>query len=394
MPPILDGKDLLIHFTGGAPSKDYASYDLIYKSLMRRAVEWLFPAYQIEQDPGAASGRLTFNDVVDLLDDINYLILDLKLTYGVHVPRVTATLRMQTINIFTKTGNGDDYLDLDETAEFLTITAGGHVLLDRVLGKLITDCKVDPRLTEQQKIPYSCLISHFSNPAYFAETYGPIVPEMVRQYNRYSADDRKLFIESMFNATDPAWRDKKEMTYSDFETFIAVPYFAESIFERLDTDHSQVVNFTEGMAGFPLFCREIKKAAGPAVKGSCENGYPNQIEAVYGHLLFRGVPPRGPKPGDSIFRKIREIARVLAWFRYWRRLDRDPAYRNARPPQLQRKDLLKIISNLAMATDPGGIMLEDALEAPANSTPAVPSDADVDEQEEEISEELALLVWQ
>lgn len=352
MPPLLDGKDHLLHISGFGAGNEFYAFDLAYKTLMRRVVQWLFPAYQIENDDGKASGRLTYNDVVDLLTDINELILDMKLTYGVNPAPVTATKRMQTINLFTKSGNGDDYLDVDETTEFLTISAGGKVLLDNSIGKLVKDCglTIDPN---HQVLPYKCLTNSFSKPEYFKQTYSAVIPEMVRQFGNYKPKERADFIESMLNATDAKWRDKKEMTFSDFEVFIAVPYYAENIFERLDADHNQTVVFSEAMKGFPLFCREIQKIGGSSLKGSCEPGEaPRNIEAVYGHLLVYGEPPDAPKPNDAWWVKLVKVKRVLFWFRSWKRNYR---YRTAEwdqyPPLLVRKDVLQIISNLAMATD-------------------------------------------
>jgi hypothetical protein len=105
------------------------------------------------------------------------------------------------------------------------------------------------------------------------------------------------------------------------------------------------------MRGFPIFCEEIRKVGGPSLKGSCKTGEnPDQIEAVYGYLLYRGVPPRGVRPTDSVWQRLKAAKDILSWFNFWRRLDRTPEVRDANPPKIDRRGILKVMSNLSTAT--------------------------------------------
>ena len=107
------------------------------------------------------------------------------------------------------------------------------------------------------------------------------------------------------------------------------------------------------MRGFPIFCREIKKAAGTSIQGSCEPGEdPSQVEAIYGHLLMKGTAPKSILPGDSIIQKITTAKDFLLWLFTWYHLDKNPAVRDSKPPFLYRKDLLNIISNLSATFAP------------------------------------------
>jgi hypothetical protein len=97
-----------------------------------------------------------------------------------------------------------------------------------------------------------------------------------------------------------------------------------------------------------VFCLEIKKMAGSFISGSCVPGEkPKQIEAIFGYLLFKGKPPRGIEPGDSLGQKLKVLWDLIKWFREWKRLDKNPAVRDSQPPLLDRKQLLTIMSNLA-----------------------------------------------
>jgi hypothetical protein len=275
------------------------------------------------------------------------------MTYGASTPEVAATLRMQNINLFTLRGNGDDYIDVDETAEFLTISSGGRKVLDQAILMMNNQCKVSSFKIQQQLMPITCLQTLLTDSRFFQSLYGAVVPEAVRQFTRWSEVDRRNYITYMLNAANPAWETATDLKYAEMETMIGIPYYTENIFDRIDQNNDQVIRFSEVMRFFPLFCREIKKAAGPSIKGSCEPGEsPNQIEAIFGHLLFYGVPPRGIQEGDGLWTKFKEIKNFLLWVREWKRLNKDPEVRDVEPPELRRGDILKIIANLAIATAP------------------------------------------
>jgi len=357
LPPIMKGGTGLPYFnTPGKANHAYYLNDLAYKGFLYHVLNWVFKGYQVHPDPDSAlmlSGlspvRLNYDDVVDVLTDINDLISELKLSYSTDAPRVSARKRMQTINIFTQSGNGDDYIDLYETMEFLTLASSGRTLLDSTLASLMKTCAPEARTIDDVKgFPVACLRSTFFQPAFFSNVYGPVAPQMTAEYLSLSEDQKTAFQNAVFSATATGWNEHTLMTPSDMETFVSVPYYAENIFERLDHNFDSTINFSEAMSGFPVFCNEIKKAGNGALKGSCTPGeYAGQVEAIYGYLLFYGRPPNTPQPGDGLWRKIKKTKALLSWLRYWKRLNRDSDVRDSHPPQLKRHDLLTIISNLS-----------------------------------------------
>ena len=376
MLPILNGVTGMPELnTAARLDPKYYSADLNYKSLMYHVISTVFPAYQIEPDDSKLV-RLSHNDLVDLLNDINDLIFELKMSFSNKPPELSASSRMQTINLFTTAGNGDEYIDLYETIEFLTLASGGKVLLEQIRKDLVKNCY--PGVKDYEKVvgfSYDCLNQYFFDPDFFARNYATVAPGLVQHYRGLSADDREHFRMASLTAARPTWPDETTMELADLETLVSVAYYSENIFLHLDADRNNVLNFSEAMSGFPVFCGEIKKAGGPKIKGSCTAGEdPGQIEAIFGYLLFYGEAPRGIKPGDSIVRKIKSGYSFLKWARYWSGLDRDPEVRNALPPFLYRKDLLNIISNLSTTIAPAAPGL-DSQKSDDPSTPKPPGDA-------------------
>lgn len=351
--PVLFGKSHLPLFTGRGIRNDFSFYDLAYKSLMLEVVTWIFPAYQLTPQTKAKRDRLDYPSLVDLLSDLNELIVDLNLTYGSSPAETAATLRMQNINLFTRAGNGDTTIELEETAEFLTISTGGRRVLDRAIELLNRRCKVAPSLALQKIMPMDCLVQQLTQPQVFQAIYGDIIPESVQTFSRLSPEGRIEFTQGMLTAANPAWDSLNELPYAQMETLIAVPYYVENIFDRIDENNDQVIRFSEAMKFFPLFCREIQKAAGSKVSGSCEKGEnPGQIEAIFGHMLFYLEPPKGIEKGAGFWNNGKALVSFLKWVWTWNRMDKDPTTRDSQPPELARPEILRIVSALAMATAP------------------------------------------
>jgi hypothetical protein len=376
--PIMNGKTSMPYFTSinGKPQVDYYQTDLNYKSLIYQALLWVFPSYEVEKDPTKKGPlpRLSFNDLVDLFDDVNDAVYEFGLSFSLGSAVDSAKTRMQSINLFTRTGNGDDYIDVIETTDFLTTTFAGKTLLDEVRRQLVKNCYPQNfSYKTQTGFSYECLKNEFFGKSQFTGFYGKVVPLMSEHFMKLNAQEQDDYRKSTLTAVHAGWEKESQLDLSDLETLVSIPYYIENIFLRLDHDYNGILNFTEAMSGFPIFCREIKKAGGDSIKGSCEAGEePKQVEAIYGHLLMKGVAPRTIQPDDTIWEKAKVAKEFLLWLYTWNHLDRDPKVRDKTPPFLQRKDLLSIISNLstsiAPAPAPAPLSVSDA------SAPELPYD--------------------
>jgi hypothetical protein len=353
--PVLNGANGLPYLSPTSFDQYYKN-DLMFKTLVYDGLTWAFPKYKMGDYPGTTPDgiqRISEADELDLLTDIDDFTYDVGLVYSNTPPEVTAKLRTQTINLFTQSGNGDDYIDAIETTEFFTLSLGARGLFDGVLQELAQKCYQRKDYMNVPKYSVACINDHFFAGDFIQRHYGAVIPEMAKEYTSLNSDDKEQFKKAVLSATDPLYETKGEILFSDMETMVSTLTFAENIFLKLDTNRDGVLVYSELMRGFPVFCGAIHEAAGSAIKGSCVPGEdPGQIEAVYGYLLINGVPPRGIKPGDSIFRKVKEALSFLKWAKYWKNLPRDSESRDGQTPVLKRKDLLNIISNLSASIAP------------------------------------------
>jgi hypothetical protein len=346
--PLVEGPVGALRFPKkGEINTRYTFYDLNYKAFVFHAVEFVFPKYKFGKDRDQT--RVDQTDLIDLLTDFNDLILDLRLSFSLTSVEESAKSRMRSINIFTSTGNGDDYIDSIETTEFLTITFGGKLILNEASQAIFAAC--NPGVTDTntiQLIPTSCLSRVFFDKGFIMRYYGGVIPQFIEQYLKWDAEGMETFRRAALTTAVPSWEQSPMFPRGELETLTSVPYYTENLFERFDRNSDDLLQFSEAMNGFPIFCREIKKMGGSALRGSCEPGEkPRQIEAIFGYLLFKGKPPRTFQPGDSLGQKLKVIKELLGWFREWRKLDKNPEVRDRQPPLLDRKQLLSIMSNLA-----------------------------------------------
>jgi hypothetical protein len=356
--PILNGQTNMPFFiANGKPNTDYYIDDLYYKDLIYHALLWLLPKYEIESDPEKPGNlpRLTMADLLDLFNDINDAVFELGLSYSPDAAEPSAKRRMQSINVFTRTGNGDNHIDVFETIDFLTTTFAGKNLFDKVRNKLVQDCyPQNLSYKSQEQFSIACLKNHYFSKNGFDHFYGNIIPQMNEHYQSMNEEQRNSYRNSvMVAATTPDWKEDGQIDLDHLETLVSIPYYSENIFLRLDQNYNGMLTFSEAMRGFPVFCGEIKKAAGDSISGSCSPGEdPKQIEAIYGHLLMKGVPPRSIGPNDSLYQKFLIGKDFLAWVIKWKWMDKSPKVRDANPPFLYRKDLMSIIANLSTSITP------------------------------------------
>jgi hypothetical protein len=357
--PILNEETGMPYFPGNNGTySEYFLEDLRYKSVIYQGLMWILPAYEVEADPEKPGTlpRLTINDLYDLFDDINDAVYELGLSFSPDEVKISADRRMQSINLFTRTGNGDGHIDVVETVEFLTTTFAGKELFDQVRKNLVNRC-YPSNLTyrTQDKFSTKCLETVFFDKGFFRDQYEAVIPRMTKHYlTELSDQDVKKFINSvMVAATYPDWKKRGEIELDDLETLVSTPYYAENIFLRLDRNHDQHLVFSEGMDGFPVFCREIKRAAGEFVSGSCEpDEEPKQIQAIFAHLLIKRVPPRSIGPDDGWFEKLKIAKEFYYWVTKWKFMSKDPEDRDPVEPKTYRKDLLDIMANLSVSIAP------------------------------------------
>jgi len=336
-PQLMNGNTGMLYLPdAGKKFTAYTYFDLSIKILFQNLLNWVYLDYKIEADPDQPQAlRWSLSDLTDVLSDIGDIAYDFKVTHSNVAPDIAAQHRMETVNIFTEVGNGDNYADFYEILDFLVIAVGSGPVFDSVHKDLVMSCyptTQDYRTVDQ--ISVDCVNNYFFTLPFLQKNYGAAIPQMVEAYQALTDADRDAFRISTMTTAVPNWQTQKTINLSDLETLAPLYYYLETIFERLDTNMDGKLEFSEAMAGFPIFCNEIQTSGN--LSGSCVPGEnPGRVEVVYGFLLWYGFPPSG------------NIVQFLEWQHFWNHLDMDPAVRDANPPQLTRNDLLAIVSNLA-----------------------------------------------
>ncbi len=342
--PLIDGTEHLHHLrTRGMRHDLYTFYDLAFKSIVYNAAKWIIPYYKISHDPDQT--RLSLDDLTDLMTDLTGLIFDLGLTLKDLSPFEAAKARMKNMDLFTQVGNGNQFMEPLEAVEFMSLTSGNKITMHTIEDILFPACFPNLPTNKIKSIPYSCLTKFYFTKDFQRKIFGEVIPELVNQFEKFTPDEIESYRVATFATVNPQWSEGGDISMGDFETLVSLPSFLENIFERFDVNDDDSLHFTEIMKGFPVFCREIQSAAKTKIKGSCEEGQdPNQIEAIYGYLIFNG---HAPDSGGSLWQRIRTTADLLLWFYKWNHLNRDPVIRDQNTPFIARHDLLGILSSLS-----------------------------------------------
>jgi hypothetical protein len=322
-----------------------------WTAVMGRILPYVYRHYSPGGNPDVA-------ELEDLLSDLNPLAFDLGLTWGYTPASVSAPSRRRTIDLLTRAGNGDRRVDPGETIEFLTLARAGRKILDRAVRALHPACLPGIPAEDLDGFPQNCFNRNFFQEEFLESLYGNSLPRFLREIRSLDDAAFRLFQEAMYRASVspssflPSLVQPESPSFlsrSELESLVAVPVFLENLFGRFDINQDDRLVFSEAMQAFPLFCREIQEAAGPRIRGSCKTGEdPDQVEAIFGHLLFRKEAPRGVRPGDPLWLRLRSARDLFGWFRFWNQLDRDAPVRDASPPAISRGDLLTIISKLTI----------------------------------------------
>ncbi len=351
--PILNGQTQAIQFPAdGQPNTQYYEYDVVNKAFNYDVVNFLFPLYQVEGDLNLPKGqlpRLSYGDLVDLLTDANPLLYDLEIVFSDDPAPHSASARMTTVNLLTQVANGDAYADPMEATEFLTINTGTHKSLVQIENTLFPICNPGMKIRDIKSISYKCLTENFFTKDNLKAIYGTAAPRLISEYSIWNDQKRDDFRKAALSSTFAGWTENGALDISYFQNLASLPFFLENVFERFDVDNDDVVNYGEVMAGFPVFCAQIKTVGGSILKREdCSlSGKAPLTEAIYGYLVFKQKTP-APIKGPLI-KEISAIADLVGWFAKWELMNKSPSKRDTAPPQLDRNDLIRIISNLAGA---------------------------------------------
>ena len=317
--------------------------ELAYKIVMDEAVTHLFRRY----NSYGTGPSLRSADFTHLLEDLRIPMINFGLLYKSGDPAVTAPKQMNSINLFTRTGNGNSLLEVNETVEFMTLSYGMGATFKRLIGYLSNHC----RKTEVDGLDaYDgyCVTQSLFQSSLYSTLYKDSLPEMTAAYSALNYGQRTQFElgtlkltgknllkekkRGLFDAFDD--RTIKDYDYVNFDldmlqSINSVHPMIESVFESMDANRDQRIQLNEALAQFDKFCPTLKTAAKGKVSGDCSSPEKSKdLKALFGYLLVHKE-----KPGIGFY----------FWDDDWEE------YQNGKQKfnPLTRFDIFRIVSNLA-----------------------------------------------
>jgi len=204
------------------------------------------------------------------LDDLNTLIADLKLfLYSVHMyhplKQNIGAKRFREANLFMPNGNGDDKMNIPETAVYL-----GYIFSASRQNSRIMDLALEgpnPCPMKGWNVPLKLKV--YDVQCYrdrFTKNFRDIfmnMPHLIDEMNMMTDADRATWNQTLEYAAKTTGYNEDPVTEFDVSSYAGLPHYAESVMLRFDTDHDGALNRSETLKNvFPIFKRELGKLSG------------------------------------------------------------------------------------------------------------------------------------
>jgi hypothetical protein len=303
-------------------SNEFILEELSYKTVLSEALAFLFRQYNTRN----GDSRLNTQEFSLLLDDIRAPMINFGVIYKSGPPAEVAARQMRTINLMTRTGNGDSWLDVDETVDFMSMGYGSANSFDRLINVLSTMC----RQLDVSGLPGfegRCVIRNLFDSEYFGWIFGDMIPGTVGMYQalkgtfktRFEVTTLKLTGKNLLQEKPRSWweyydeRTLDDYSYVNFDydmlqSIHAVHPMLEGVFQMMDSNNNEQIELAEALAYFPRFCPAIQAAAAGRISGNCTTAEgAKDFKKLYGYLLVnRKKPGMGFYFWDSKWAKIQK----------------------------------------------------------------------------------------
>ncbi len=228
---------------------------------------------------------LTLPEFSKLILDFRNIALDLAI-FDPQDPTI-AKNRFRESNLFTFSGNGDEYLTIREGTQEMSMMISAKVLgLKTHSDAQASGCKsgefdiyryrsIDPDCYREWL--FTNLKSVLQNFPQFTVYFESLEPEAVIEFkNYYELSARKSGVSTVW------------MNSADSDGFSMLPHYVEVLFDRFDKDRSGALGLYEARAAFPLFRSLLADLT--CQIGSCLT-LEKDLEAVFTFLLAYGHSP-------------------------------------------------------------------------------------------------------
>ena len=283
--------------------------ELSMLNILKTLLKLLAEGYTSQTDQQPAF--LTRVEIQRGMEDFFPLLSELHLTAPTDSPDGLAQTLTGEGNLFPSQANGDGVMQQGEGIEMLLHVMSARTIKDRIIEALSdAGCgPIDPRVKIDPPLHATSVREKlFHQTSIFTSQLTPYMPRMIAEFNSYSEAERARF----FNALEKIGRSgsnfSEPFTPAYLQRIVNVLQFAESVYQRLDLDWSNVIERQEAMAAFPLFKRPLQEASG-------KTGY--ELEAIFGYILRYGIPPRKPDHPNP-FANLARATGYFGWLLNWK----------------------------------------------------------------------------
>jgi hypothetical protein len=221
--------------------------------------------------------------------------------------------RFREANLFTSSGNGDNYMDRREVTTYLTMLSSMSTLTSKITSDLFKPQGNQPALcAEKEREEYlkaptydvQCFRKEFFSRI---DEYWKNFPDLLAEWRTYTPEQKDRFKSALEMAARREGVTEKNITEYDVASYAGVPHYVEAVLKKYDVtgpngkpdgvlNREEVVNQV-----FPVFKNELSKITNINI------GFVNKAILIY--LMQKGHSPfkcdSKPKAG--------EIADLLWW---------------------------------------------------------------------------------
>lgn len=235
----------------------YASSRLnLYRALARKVLS----SYSMELARITTYKGITVTEMNNFYADLKPLLVDLNMI----APANTnfANNRFLEANLFMPSGDGNDFMNLKEGTQIVTMIFSGLEVNSRIEKVLGDQCLVHSgRYKTEDMISVDCLIEFYrKNYSGAFET----MPELVRYLSFQNPSTFHDFMYRMLKATGWTETNDKTAARADVTLLPHVIQYLESVVMRYDVTKDGMLNDSETDQAFPVYSGLIQKFSGTA----------------------------------------------------------------------------------------------------------------------------------
>lgn len=250
-------------------------------NLMRAIARMLMLGYAEDTNNNLANAHMSKAGLIAWYEEFNELGLDIK----AFDPRTgnSGPRSFLEANFFTFSGNGDDWMDMRETFEFVSLLFSAGLSTSSDIIEDMAMCRVDQKdVFGEYYMKETCFKQHFRD--HFGMYFNNL-PGMTAFIKGLNAADYDAVYSYLKNSALSADQKPGLIETSNIRTMVMILHYVETIMVTYDTDKNQTLSLDEVYAAAPRFMSFFKTVS--------PTKYEFIIKQGFAYLVFNGTMPGG-----------------------------------------------------------------------------------------------------